>query len=592
MSVIDSALRQDGPTPAMPSLGNRNPWLRPGTSAPRRKLLVAVAIVAALVAAVFAAKWRARPVASETASSAAHEHGEAVTVWQDGYEVFVEVPPLVAGAKTSLPFHVTNTVTGEPVSDARIELRLSSLGSPFVATSTALGIHVSRFIAPAAGAYEARLLISRDRTAEISLPDLTIHADAKAASAASHEHEPNERIVSTTMFLKEQQWRMGLLTAPVERRQLIERLAAPGAVRSPSSRSALVTPPTAGTLYPPPGGQFPSSGDQVEKGQLLAILEPSLAGGAGAQLLANQAQLQTFDAELAVKQIDAETRAKVAERELQFAKRSLERIEKLATTGAATAKQLDEAKLQTQLAQQRLAGAQEQLKPYVEARNRLAGILGHPQANTTDVDHRNLRVELRSPLTGTVVEAHATPGQYLNVGERIFRVVSLDLMFIEANVSEYDLGRVQQAPGASYRLSAYPDQIVPILGSGGGRLHDVGSVVDPLNRTVVVRYEVPNPAGQLRVDMFAEVLVETARRENALAVPESAVLDEGDQTLVIVQRGGESFEQRPVKTGVRDGDWIEIVDGLQAGERVVTRGARAIRIAALSGAIPAHSNDH
>jgi membrane fusion protein, heavy metal efflux system len=75
----------------------------------------------------------------------------------------------------------------------------------------------------------------------------------------------------------------------------------------------------------------------------------------------------------------------------------------------------------------------------------------------------------------------------------------------------------------------------------------------------------------------------SGKSEQALAVPSSAIVDEGGQSVVFVQRGGESFERRVVAIGIRDGDQVEIFSGLKPAERVVTRGAYLVR---LSGASP------
>jgi RND family efflux transporter MFP subunit len=173
-------------------------------------------------------------------------------------------------------------------------------------------------------------------------------------------------------------------------------------------------------------------------------------------------------------------------------------------------------------------------------------------------------------------------------GEPLLRIVDLERLYVEAQVSEYDLAKVEASPGASFRLSAYPDRLIPILGSGGGRLANIGATVDPLSRTVAVRYEVPNAEGLLRVGMYADVLIETARRADVLAVPSEAVLDDNGAPVVFVQTGGESFERRLVAIGLSDGEMTEIREGLKAGERVVVRGAYSIRLSMLSGAIPEH----
>jgi multidrug efflux pump subunit AcrA (membrane-fusion protein) len=78
-----------------------------------------------------------------------------------------------------------------------------------------------------------------------------------------------------------------------------------------------------------------------------------------------------------------------------------------------------------------------------------------------------------------------------------------------------------------------------------------------------------------------------------VAVPADAVVDDGGQAIVFVQRGGESFERRPVRVGgPREGGFLHIAEGLRPGERVVTRGAHLVRLAALSPQAPGHGHVH
>jgi multidrug efflux pump subunit AcrA (membrane-fusion protein) len=330
----------------------------------------------------------------------------------------------------------------------------------------------------------------------------------------------------------------------------------------------------------------------VEQGQVLAQVEPSVAGAEAVQLVANQAQLQTLDADLAVKQLDIETKVRTAELGVKRAQDVLDRRRKLTDEGITAGKELLTAEHEVRLAQAELDGLRQVLKPYVEARERLAKVLGKMKAAGDVGDQRgDMRVTLRSPISGTIVEASVTSGELINNSRKLFYIVNLDTLWIEANVSEYDLARVRQAPGASYRLAAYPDRIMPIL-SGGGRLIDVGAIVDPDTRTVPIRYEVPNKDGTLRVGMFADLLVETNRKQTALAVPKDAVVDEGGEVVAYVQRGGETFERRRVEVGIRDANQVEIRNGLAAGDRVATKGAYTIRLSTMSSAIPAHGHAH
>ena len=96
----------------------------------------------------------------------------------------------------------------------------------------------------------------------------------------------------------------------------------------------------------------------------------------------------------------------------------------------------------------------------------------------------------------------------------------------------------------------------------------------------------------LAVGMFADVNVLTGDERTVLAIPTSAVVDDGGESVAYVEREGESFERRSLTLGVRDGDFVEVLDGLSPGERLVTRGAYYLRLAAASGAIPAHGHAH
>jgi RND family efflux transporter MFP subunit len=168
----------------------------------------------------------------------------------------------------------------------------------------------------------------------------------------------------------------------------------------------------------------------------------------------------------------------------------------------------------------------------------------------------------------------------------------MNRLYIDAEVSEYDLAKIEGSPGAEYRISAYADRIFPIFGPGDGRLVFTGAVVDADSRTVAVRYEVANREGLLRLGMFADVMIETGRRDAAMVVPLQAVVDDSGESIVFVQSGGESFQRRPVRLGLQDGQQLEVVQGLALGERVVVSGAYAIRLSTLAGGVPEHHHHH
>jgi cobalt-zinc-cadmium efflux system membrane fusion protein len=540
----------------------------------------------------------------ETEAAAAHGHGHGgegptvkTTLWAEKIDIFLERPYAVAGVALEPLFHVTVMKDGSPVTEGRLVFQANGPAQVDISMEkpTRPGIFIPSVTFPKPGAYQAKMIVESPQVEgggeTIELPPVVVYGSPDEALAAA-KAIPEENAADAISFLKEQQWRVGLITTVADERELVERLAVPGRVIVPQGSGAIVGSPIAGKAAPPDGEGFPKVGDKVEKGQVLAFVEPSVAGAEAVQLVANQAQLQTLDADLAVKQLEIETKIRSAELGLKRAQVTLDRKKRLTDEGITAGKELLTAEHEVRLAQTELDGLRQVLQPYKDARERLAKVLGGMQASGDVGDQRgDMRVTLRSPISGTIVEASVTSGELINSSRKLFHVVNLDTLWIEANVSEYDLARVQQAPGASYRLAAYPDRIVPIFG-GGGRLIDIGAVVDPDTRTVPIRYEVPNPDGTLRVGMFADLLVETNRRQMALAVPKDAVVDEGAEVVVYLQRGGETFERRRVEVGIRDADQVEIRSGLAVGDHVATKGAYTIRLSTLSSAIPAHGHAH
>jgi membrane fusion protein, heavy metal efflux system len=589
-------------------------WTRPTLAIAAVGLLVVVAYFAATSQRITGMSSTKALASNEAGHSAGHGEAKAepahaghghggdqpsikTTLWAEKIDIFLERPYAVAGAAIDPLFHVTIIKDGSPVTEGSFTFKASGPEQVEVRMEkpTRTGIFIPSVTFPKPGTYQAKMIVESPQVEgggeTIELPPVVVYANSDDALAAAKE-APEENAADAISFLKEQQWRVGLITTAADNRELIERLVVPGRVIVPQGSGAIVGSPITGKAVPPEGRGFPKVGDKVEKGQVLAVVEPSIAGAEAVQLVANNAQLQTLDADLAVKQLEIETKICSSDLSLKRAQQTLERKQKLTEEGVTAGKELLTAEHEVRILQAELDGLRQVVQPYKDARERLAKVLGGRQASDDVGEHRgDMRVTLRTPISGTIVETNITSGELIHSDRKLFHVVNLDTLWIEANVSEYDLARVQKAPGASYRLAAYPDGIVPIT-SGGGRLIDIGAMVDPDTRTVTIRYEVPNPDGILRVGMFADLLVETNHRQTALAVPKDAVVDEGGEVVVYLQRGGETFERRRVEVGIRDANQVEIRNGLAAGDRVANKGAYTIRLSTLSSAIPAHGHAH
>jgi multidrug efflux pump subunit AcrA (membrane-fusion protein) len=125
-----------------------------------------------------------------------------------------------------------------------------------------------------------------------------------------------------------------------------------------------------------------------------------------------------------------------------------------------------------------------------------------------------------------------------------------------------------------------------------GRATTLGRVLDPVTRTLPIVFAFDNRTLQLplRQSVFLRLLM--AESAPKTVVPVSAVIDDAGRPIVFVHTSGESFERRPVTVGIREGEMVQVLEGVKPGERIVSKGAHLVRLAALSTQVPAHGHVH
>ncbi len=183
------------------------------------------------------------------------------------------------------------------------------------------------------------------------------------------------------------------------------------------------------------------------------------------------------------------------------------------------------------------------------------------------------RFDMKSPLTGTVVERNVTPGQSVSGDPSLvlFTVADLDKLQVVADLYERDLDLVKMGQVASVTVEAYPGT------SFSAVLSAVGDVVDPNSRTIKVRAMVDNETHKLKPEMFARLNIDVGDTTQFIAVPREAVLEVDGKEYVYVVQPGQQYVKRQVKAAMASSDQIRILDGLVPGERVVTKGAVLIK---------------
>jgi RND family efflux transporter MFP subunit len=473
----------------------------------------------------------------------------SVSHWTNKTELFMEYQPLVVGTKRRFSVHFTNLSTFKPPAKGIVTIRLArDGGAPEVFTAAApsrpgiFGVDVQP---QQPGQCQMTVSLASPGLDDAhQLGVVPVYGTEKEIPAASEK--PHEERIA---FLKEQQWSLEFGTALTAQREMRESLRVSGEVRPRSGGEVQVTAPISGRLST--SSRIPVIGAAVSRGEELASVVPFTPAPGDRPAL-----------EYAIAE---------ANTALELARRDRERTERLLNVGAIPAKRLEEARAAEATAAARLISAKERLAQYESSRQ---------------ADGPGPLFLLRAPIAGVVAEVRGSPGANVAQGDQLLRIVAVDNVYVVANVPEADVHRLAQLAGAEIEVTGMSVTLP------AGHLVSKSSFIDPQSRTLSVIYDVPNPGRRLAVGESVFLRLFLSGKTRALAVPESAVVDDAGRPVVFVQLEGEAFSRRPVQLGIRESGAVQVTEGLKPGERVVTRGAYLIRLAALSTQIPAHGHVH
>jgi membrane fusion protein, heavy metal efflux system len=188
----------------------------------------------------------------------------------------------------------------------------------------------------------------------------------------------------------------------------------------------------------------------------------------------------------------------------------------------------------------------------------------------------NPNTTIFSPINGTVVQRKVGPGQYVNSGasDPVFVIGDLSTVWLTAFVRETDASNVSVGQEVAFNVLALPGR--PLT----ARINYVAAAIDPATRRLLVRATIDNKDGLLKPEMFANVTIYSAGDHPAVGVPKQALIYEGDQVRVWVAHEDKSIELRQIKTGLTNGDLVEVDGNLKPGEQIVTKGSLFIDRAA------------
>jgi cobalt-zinc-cadmium efflux system membrane fusion protein len=356
---------------------------------------------------------------------------------------------------------------------------------------------------------------------------------SSGASAATSNAPLPDVVVSISQDAVE---RAGIVVAPVTSGTSGTEIRLPGVVEPNAYRQVVVTPLVAGRVTK----VGPALGDRVRRGQTVAeIYSPTLA--------------------------EAQTRYVSAQAMLDAHDRELQRTQKLVEIGAASRQELEQIHAEHAAQTAAVQSARSQLE--------LLGLSASALDSLTPGQNVTATASVPAPIDGVVTERGANVGLNVDPATKLFTVVDLSTVWIVADVYEKDLSRVRLGTEAAFTTSAYPDLTLR------GRVSYIDPQVSPETRTAKMRVEVPNPRGELRLEMYADVVVIGAPGASMPRVPRSAVQNVGDRTVIYLTNPKEpgKFIEREVQLGAVSGDYVDVASGIQPSDVVVTAGSFFVR---------------
>jgi cobalt-zinc-cadmium efflux system membrane fusion protein len=254
---------------------------------------------------------------------------------------------------------------------------------------------------------------------------------------------------------------------------------------------------------------------------------------------------------------------------LALSKRTLDRQMNLIAGQATSQRDLDLAKNDHSAAEADIRTAEGALRA---ARNRLRVMIGRTPEEIARIEQDrivNPTITVNAPIDGTVVARKIGPGQYVrsDLNDPLFSISDLSAMWLKAAVPENDIPLIKLGQEIEVKVAALADRVFT------ARVSAIGAASDQATRRVIVRAELPNPDGLLRSEMFATFRIRTGNGEKAIGVPTSAVVWDGEDSIVWVQMEPLLFQRRKVKIGREQEGFVQIRNGLNAGELIATRGA-------------------
>lgn len=465
----------------------------------------------------------------------------AFTLYSEKTELFVEFKPLVTITESRFAAHFTTL--GEyfkPITEGRIDLTLS--GPNGTQTISAVkpevpGIFRLRMTPQKEGIYSLTFYIQTPTYLDtIILENITVYPDEKTALANQAEETGGGSDIS---YLKEQAWKVDFATVPAEVKPFSEIIKTSGQILSaPGDEAALIAQIS---------GIVSFSGKNLVAGSVVGV------GSTLFSIRSNEVVTSSLSSEI-----------KKAESDLATAKANYDRGSELVKDQIISQKDFVEIKLRYENAQTALNTA---------------------KVNSSfNSNKQNVTASIGGYLKTILVEN----GQFVTAGQTLATISKNKKLMLRAEVSQKYFSKLPSISAANFKTTE--GNKVYSTRDLNGKLISFGKSAEANSPFVPITFEIDNQ-GEFIPGSVVEVFLQSGKSPSLL-IPYASLMEEQGVFYVYVQTEGESFQKREVKTGATDGLLVQVLSGVAAGERVVSKGAYQIKLSTASGTLPAHGHEH
>ncbi|WP_373497250.1 efflux RND transporter periplasmic adaptor subunit [Aquiflexum sp.] len=476
---------------------------------------------------------------------AEHAHDEtgivplSFTHYSKNTELFVEFNPMIVGKFSGFAAHFT--ILGQKF----IPLTEGSVTVSLIINDK--GIKSSSDSASSPGIYRLGLkpiasgkgklifdIVTKDYTDQIVINDVTVYPDEESALSQIKAVDSGNEIT----FLKEQAWNIEFSNAPVRRDPFREILKTSGQLLPAPGDESVITANSNGAVL------FATNktviGSEIKTGDHLFTISSGNLTQGNPEVYYN------------------ETKAKYELSKAEFERAAI-------------------------LVKDKIISQKEYLQTKLEYENMEANF----QAVSKNYSRTGQKISSNS--SGFLKNLLVTEGQYVEAGIPLAVVSKNKKVLLQANVSQKYYNKLPNISAANFRIIS-EDKVFDSENMNG-KVVSYGKSASSNASFIPITFEIDN-IGNIIPGAIAEVFLKSSPIPDALVIPVSALMEELGNFYVFVQTGGESFQKREVKLAGNDGIQVHVISGLMENERVVTKGAYAIKLASATGAVPEHGHSH